>query len=101
MENITSTGKLWQWSDGKEKASWFFLTIEKEVGEKIKALMSLEPRKGWGSVRVRARIGYVSRETSIFPDSKTGAYLLPLKKEVRKELNMKEGDVLSVGLELL
>lgn len=101
MEHFASNSKLWQWSDGKEKASWFFLTIEKETGEKIRALMSLEPRRWWGSVRVRAKIGYVSQETSIFPDTKSSCYLLPVKASVRKELNLGAGDNVSVELELL
>ena len=40
-------------------------------------------RAGFGSVRVAATVGTTSWRTSIFPDSKTGTYLLPVKKEVR------------------
>ena len=40
-------------------------------------------RVGFGSVRVAVTVGTTSWRTSIFPDSKTRTYLLPVKKEVR------------------
>jgi len=38
----------------------------------------------------------VKRETSIFPESKAGCYILPIKKEVRQELTLHEGDEMAV-----
>gem|GEM_PF-6245184 len=50
---------------------------------------------------MKVRIGFYTRETSIFPDKETGKYLLPLKKEVRKELKIGDGDEVFVFLELI
>lgn len=34
----------------------------------------------------------VAWKTSIFPDSKEGAYILPIKKDVRKQIGVDVGD---------
>src|SRR5262249_6901770 len=49
-------------------------------------------RRGFGSVRVAVTVGSTSWRTSIFPDSKTGAYLLPVKKAVRAAERLEAGD---------
>jgi hypothetical protein len=52
-------------------------------------------------VKVEARIGFYSWKTSIFPDKKSGCYLLPLKAEVRKALQISDGDEVFVTLTVL
>ena len=42
-------------------------------------------KRGWGSVRVKAAIGETTWETSLFPQAKEGAYILPIKADVRKK----------------
>jgi hypothetical protein len=49
---------------------------------------------GWGVIPVRAQIGDVSFETSLFP--KDGRYLLPLKLAVRAPQRLSPGDTVSV-----
>jgi hypothetical protein len=49
-------------------------------------------RRGFGSVRVTVTVGASSWQTSIFPDTKTGAYLLPVKKAVRMAEHLHAGD---------
>ena len=56
--------------------------------------------KGFGSVRVRVRVGGTAWETSVFPDSSTGCYVLPVKKAVRAAEGVEEGDDLAVTLTL-
>jgi hypothetical protein len=63
---------------------WHFLAVPKATGKKIKELQRHRPRKGWGSIRVEVSVGSSVWKTSIFPDKKSGTYLLPLKAEVRK-----------------
>jgi hypothetical protein len=57
-------------------------------------------RRGFGSVRVAATIGGTSWRTSIFPDSKTGTYLLPVKEAVRMAEQLDAGDVVRAQLQL-
>jgi hypothetical protein len=42
---------------------------------------------------VRVRLGGSEWRTSIFPDSKSGCYVLPVKKAVRKTENVEVGDI--------
>ena len=69
------------------KGAWHFITLPEEDSEQIKFLSSQE-RRGWGSVRVTASIGQTTWKTSVFPDTKAGAYLLP----VNRVLALKEPD---------
>jgi hypothetical protein len=56
--------------------------------------------RGFGSVRVLARIGTTSWSTSVFPDSKRKAYVLPVKKAVRVGEAIDAGDRVEVELRL-
>lgn len=59
------------------------------------------PRLGpFGALPVRAAIGRAHWRTSIFPDRKAGAYLLPIKAEVRKTAGIGAGDRVRIRLEL-
>lgn len=64
--------------------SWHFVTLPKRQSAEIKEHFGVMHR-GWGSLPVVVTIGKTSWRTSIFPDRKAGAYLLPLKAEVRKK----------------
>jgi hypothetical protein len=54
---------------------------------------------GFGSIRVRVRIGESRWATSVFPDKKSGCYLLPVKAAVRKAEGITTGDRVSVELQ--
>ena len=57
-------------------------------------------RGGFGSVRVEATIGDVTWTTSLFPDSRSGGYILPLKADVRRRAGIAGGDEVTVILKL-
>lgn len=94
--SFTLTTSLWKYRS--QAAAWYFITINSEITAKIKARP--RPKKGWGSVRVKATIGKTAWETSIFP-SKEGVYLLPIKASVRKAEDLFEGELVSLSLQLL
>ncbi len=71
--------ELWEYPGN---GAWYFLTLPLDIASDIRRL-ELTPKRGFGSVRVQAEIGKTQWDTSIFPDSKTGSYLLPVKKLVR------------------
>ena len=73
---------------------WHFVSLPKKQSDAIKKTFSKAAR-GWGSVPVLVTIGGTSWKTSIFPDKKRGAYLLPLKKDVRTKENITEGDTIT------
>lgn len=55
-------------------------------------------KRGWGSLQVKVTVGKTSWDTSIFPDSKRGAYLLPIKSEVRKKEDITVDSIISYTL---
>ena len=71
-----------------------------EIGNDI-ADVTAGIRAGFGSVRVAATVGTTSWRTSIFPDSKTGTYLLPVKKEVRDAEKLETGDEVWVQVQIV
>ena len=58
-------------------------------------------RRGFGSVRVSATTGVTTWKTSIFPDGKTGTYLLPVKKAVRQAASLRVDHGFMVSLKLV
>ncbi len=86
--------KLWVWPG--EKAQWRFVTVPKDISYMIRG--RVKRKNGFGSIRVRTKVGKTSWDTSIFPDSKSGTYLLPVKASVRRTEGIDDGDSVSVTL---
>ena len=102
-EQITHTGPLWRWTSSTGTGTWHFLTIDGEAGEALSgtALMRRLEKSigGFGSLKVKARIGESVFNTSLFPSKELG-WLLPVKASVRKAEGVSEGDVVEVVLEV-
>ncbi|MEK7646467.1 MAG: DUF1905 domain-containing protein [Patescibacteria group bacterium] len=64
-------------------SAWRFLALPKPQAQEIKEKFGVHAR-GWGSLPVSVTIGTTRWNTSIFPDKKSGTYLLPLKAKIRK-----------------
>ncbi|SJN19768.1 hypothetical protein FM104_02440 [Microbacterium esteraromaticum] len=77
--------------------SWFFATLPEELSAEIRELPA--PTRGFGSLRVAARIGSTTWKTSIFFNG--SAFVLPLKKQVRQEQSIEEGGIVAVDLDIL
>ncbi len=92
----TFTSELWIYPS--QAASWFFVNVPRDISEKIKTKQKGKPRIAWGSVRVKAQIGRVSWETSIFPSKEYGGYILPIKKQIRDLLSIDAGDDIKIKL---
>ena len=95
---ITVTGPLWLW--GGEAGSWHFLTVpaEEAVEVRLEAAAAAGPRRGFGSIRVEAVLNGIVWRTSIFPDRRSGGYLLPVKSDVRTRAGIAAGDEITVTL---
>lgn len=63
--------------------AWRFLHLNKKVSEEIRKKYAVKA-VGFGSIRVIVKVGKTEWTTSIFPDKKSGVYLLPTKASVRK-----------------
>jgi hypothetical protein len=90
---------LWIW-DARRGDSWTFVTLPVEASEDIRELTE-GSRRGFGSLRVRVCVGGSKWTTSIFPDSKSSAYVLPIKRAVRKAEALDTGDTARVTVELM
>lgn len=80
-------------------AAWRFLTVPKKDSEAIKKRYGAQAR-GWGSLPVAVKIGKTEWNTSIFPDKKSGTYLLPLKAAVRRAEGIDDGDSVEFAIKV-
>ena len=92
---ISFEAEVYRWEARTE--SWFFVNVPAEISQDLRELPA--PPRGFGSLRVEARIGTTTWRTSIFPGRE--AYSLPLKKAVREREHLVEGGTAHVHLDVL
>jgi uncharacterized protein DUF1905 len=88
---------LWRYpgADG-----WHFVSLPSEISADITDLTA-GARRGFGSVPVAVTVGASSWRTSIFPESKIGAFLLPVKRAIRMAEHLEAGDEVRARLEVV
>jgi hypothetical protein len=91
---VSFTAELWRY-DGE--GGWHFVTLPPDLAADIRDRV---PRHGFGSVRVTAAVGDVRWDTSLFPESRTGSFVLPVKQQVRRANDLEAGDPVDVRLTL-
>lgn len=97
MNNYKIKSKVWLYPG---LAAWHFVSVPKKEAAQIKKAFG-GLAAGFGSLPVNVKVGETSWRTSIFPDSKTQTYLLPLKAQIRKKENIKAGHDILINLEIL
>ena len=95
--SYTFRAELWQYP---EEAGWHFITLPPELAEQLRD-QSAPFRKGFGSVKVSACIAGQRWHTSLFPDSRSNSYLLPVKKAIRTAAGIRAGDEVVVEVDLI
>lgn len=95
-KSYTVNAAVWRYPG---MAAWHFITLSQEQSSDIKVRFSALKRN-WGSLPVTVTLGKTTWETSIFPDKRLGAYLLPLKADVRKKEGIASGDMVTLSLEV-
>ncbi|MBY6015678.1 DUF1905 domain-containing protein [Qipengyuania gaetbuli] len=103
-DTVTCTLTLRQWCG--ERGTYHLVTITGKEAEAIamhERLSRLEfgSRRGFGSVKVMARIGGTRWKTSVFPQNRKSEWVLLVSKKVMKAEDLAEGDELALELELL
>ena len=91
---IEFNGIIWFWCG---PAPWYFVTVPEKQSGDLKAISGFVTY-GWGMIPVHARIGKSEWKTSLFP--KDDLYVVPIKASIRKAENLKEGDQVTVWLEV-
>ncbi|WP_310619493.1 DUF1905 domain-containing protein [Flexibacterium corallicola] len=87
------------WLTRNSQAAWHFISVPQDYADQIK-FMTGSLSNGWGSVPVMVTIGKSCWQTSIFPDKRSGSYILPVKASIRKAEKLGEGDEAVVKMSL-
>ena len=88
MTEYTFDAQLFAW-DADSPDSWLFVALPEDVSDEIEE--TAEPR-GFGSVRVEVRVGSTEWATSLFPSKGHRAYVLPVKRPVRRAEGLELGE---------
>lgn len=93
----TFTSELWEWEG---KAAWHFFSLPEDVTDEIDERYA-DQAAGFGSVKVSVTIGSTTWTTSIFPDTKRGTFILPVKKAVRTAEDLVDGSTAQLELRVV
>jgi hypothetical protein len=99
--SLTFDAEVWIHEGGDGGGvGWHFLSVPTDIADDLEAEYG-HRAAGFGSLRVSVSIGTSRWETSLFPDSKRGTYVLPLKKAVRVAEGLTAGTTAAVELTVL
>lgn len=103
-ETVSAELPLKRWQG--DKAVYHLVSFTGEPAEAIAThavLQRLEfgTRRGFGSVKVMARIGETSWKSSVFPQNKQSEWILLVSKKVMRAEDLAAGEAIGVELELL
>jgi hypothetical protein len=96
MKKVAFQGRVFKWSG---EGAWYFVAVDKKLSEKLREMPKTKKR-GFNSIKVRAKLGKQIWDTSLFP-TKEGPYLIAIKKSVRYEELIDEGDTVKISCTLL
>lgn len=89
--------KLWVWQG---PAAWHFVTVPQKLSAQLR-FFHAPAMRGFGSIKVEARIGSSTWRTSIFPSKRDNSYLLPVKADVRRAEGLNPGKSVKVTIRLI
>lgn len=103
-EKIACTLPLSRWKG--ERGTYHLVTVNGQEAEAIamhERLHRLEcgVRRGFGSVKVMARVGETQWKTSAFPQNRKAEWVVLVSKKVMRAENLAAGDPVAIELELL
>jgi uncharacterized protein DUF1905 len=90
----TITAELWRYPG---PAGWHFVTLPPDVADDVRARSEARP---FGSVSAEVTLGDTTWSTSLFADTKSASYLLPVKAAVRGREGVADGDTVTLTLAL-
>ena len=101
---LAATASLRRWQGNR--GTYHLVTLTGEIAEAIsmhERLHRLEfgARRGFGSVKVIARIGGTQWKSSIFPQRGKAEWILLVSKKVMRAEDLSEGDSVALEIELL
>ncbi len=90
------SGTVWQHS---APGGWYFVSLPKELAAEIRQHIKWQ-EEGWGRMKVTAKLGATTWDTSIWFDTKLGTYILPIKAEIRRMERIKTKSNISIQLSI-
>ena len=96
---LTFEGTLFAWQEERPD-SWALVALPPQLSRQVDDLVSTPPR-GFGSVRVEVTVGSSTWRTSLFPSKPLDAYVLPVKKAVRRAEQLDVEDVATFTIRVL
>lgn len=90
---LSFDAEVWRYEG---EGGWHFVTLPADVAAEVRDHVPV--RRGFGSVRVAVVIGTSRWQTSIFPDSRSGSFVLPVKEQVRRANDLVAGDRVAVSI---
>ena len=105
-ETLRFTAPLQIWTNESENSSVGFVILpsdaaERVAGHELARRLELGKRRGFGSVKVTARLGGSTWDTSVFPQNGRESWFMAVKASVRRaEGGIEEGDEIMIELEL-
>ncbi len=104
VENLSYKTQLSRWQG--DRGTYHLVMIEGDAAEQITMharIHRLEygKQRGFGSVKVIARIGATEWKSSVFPQNKSHEWVLLVSKKVMRAEDLAEGDPVELELELL
>ena len=82
------------------EGAWVFVTLPKNIAEDIKHTTNVLPKRGFGSIKVKATVNNVDWQTSIFPDTRSTSYVMPIKRDVRIKAKISVGDTCDFNIHI-
>ena len=102
-ESVAATLPLQRWQG--ERGTYHLVTFSGDAAEALAARAILDRlefghRRGFGSLKVAARIGETEWRTSVFPQNSQSEWVLLISKKVMAAEGLALGDRVAVTLEL-
>ena len=103
-DTLAHTAPLSRWQG--DKAVYHLLRVDGDAAETIAMHARLHRlefgrQRGFGSVKVMARIGATEWKTSVFPQDQSTSWILLVGKKVMRAEDLVPGDPVTVEMELL
>lgn len=93
----TFQSKIWVFGG---EGSWYFANLPTDISQEIKQITQ-ESKNAFGTVKVLANINKSSWRTSLFPDSKSKCYVIPIKKPIRLAESLKNNQTVKITIKLI
>jgi len=95
MKRVSFKAKVVIWTGN---LGWHFVYLPKDLAEKIK---KSKKSYGGGFIKVEAKVGKTTWQTSLFPYTREKTYLVCIKKSVREKEDIFSGETVEVLLKFI